>query len=67
MDAGRTGKYRQLVGHKAVWFIAAFAIIYVGVEVTLGGMSSSSMLWPRLLMTPPRLDRNIYNRKETRR
>jgi fucose permease len=66
IDACRTGKYRQLVGHKAVWFIAAFAIIYVGVEVTLGGMPSS-MVWPRLLITTPRLDCNVYNPKETRR
>lgn len=33
-------KYRQILGLGAVHWLSLFALIYVGVEVTLGGMYS---------------------------
>lgn len=38
------GAYRQIMGIRAVHFLAIFALIYVGVEVTVGGVSFSSRL-----------------------
>ncbi len=37
---GQTGQniYRAIFGIKSVHFLAIFALIYIGVEVTLGGM-----------------------------
>jgi hypothetical protein len=32
-------KYKQIMGISAVHFLAIWALIYVGVEVTLGGAS----------------------------
>ncbi|CAL1699272.1 unnamed protein product [Somion occarium] len=36
-DSTRESKYRQILGIKTVHFLSIFALIYVGVEVTLGG------------------------------
>ncbi len=36
-EATNTNKYKQILSLKEVHFIAAFALIYVGVEVTMGG------------------------------
>jgi fucose permease len=38
-DAAGSNKYKQLMGMKAVHLMAVWALIYVGVEVTLGGES----------------------------
>lgn len=37
-------KYKQILGIKAVHFMAIFAIVYIGVEVTVGGTYSSGTL-----------------------
>lgn len=36
----RGSKYRQILRIKAVHFLAIFSVIYIGVSVTVGGMSS---------------------------
>ena len=36
-DAVSSNKYKQIVTLREVHFLALFALIYVGVEVTLGG------------------------------
>ena len=36
-DAVSSNKYKQIFTLKEVHFLALFALIYVGVEVTLGG------------------------------
>lgn len=40
VDAAGRSKYGQILGIKTVHFLAIFALIYVGVEVTLGGRST---------------------------
>ena len=37
-DLNGGSKYRQILGIPALHFLAFWAVIYVGVEVTLGGM-----------------------------
>ena len=37
VDTAGGSKYKQILGLKAVHFLAIWALIYVGVEVTLGG------------------------------
>ena len=37
-------KYRQILGISAVHYLACWALIYVGVEVTLGGERLPSLL-----------------------
>lgn len=37
-DSAGSNKYRQLMGIRAVHLIAIWALLYVGIEVTLGGM-----------------------------
>lgn len=39
--AAARNKYRQILGIGAVHWLSLFALIYVGVEVTLGGTCSS--------------------------
>lgn len=36
-------KYKQIMGIRAVHFLACWALIYVGVEVTLGGQSFTEL------------------------
>ena len=36
-DSAGGSKYRQIMGLSAIHFLACWALIYVGVEVTLGG------------------------------
>jgi len=53
-------KYRQIIRIKAVHFMTIFAVIYIGVEVTLGGM----FIFPVnsfLYMILGRLDRNFHH------
>ena len=35
------GKFRQMMAHKAVHLLSLFLVIYIGVEVTIGGIISS--------------------------
>ena len=37
VDTSGDSKYKQILGIRAVHFLACWALIYVGVEVTLGG------------------------------
>lgn len=37
VDTTGKGKYKQILGISAVHYLAIWALIYVGVEVTLGG------------------------------
>ncbi|RDX47216.1 MFS general substrate transporter [Lentinus brumalis] len=46
-EATNTNKYKQILSLKEVHFIAAFALIYVGVEVTMGGWSVTYILEER--------------------
>ncbi|KAI0052084.1 MFS general substrate transporter [Auriscalpium vulgare] len=45
VESGQGSKYRQILGIRAVHSLALFALIYVGVEVTLGGKSSPATRW----------------------
>ncbi len=36
-DGVSSNKFRQMIGNKDVHFLSVFALIYVGVEVTMGG------------------------------
>ncbi|KAG6908937.1 hypothetical protein DXG01_002716 [Tephrocybe rancida] len=36
-SANNKGKFRQIMGHRTVQFLAFFILFYVGVEVTIGG------------------------------
>lgn len=36
-DGVSSNKFRQMIGNKDVHFLSFFALIYVGVEVTMGG------------------------------
>lgn len=40
-DGVNSNKFRQMMGNKDVHFLSVFALIYVGVEVTMGGEYSS--------------------------
>lgn len=40
-------KYRQIIGLKRVYILAIFALIYIGIEATIGGMFSFHFLAPR--------------------
>ncbi|KAI0720738.1 MFS general substrate transporter [Cerioporus squamosus] len=46
-DAANANKYKQILSLKEVHFIAAFALIYVGLEVTMGGWSVTYILEER--------------------
>ena len=39
-----TNKYKQIFGIREVHFLSVFALIYVGTEVTIGGMSLPSFI-----------------------
>ena len=39
-----SNKYKQIMGLREVHFLALFALIYVGVEVTMGGESGAIIL-----------------------
>ena len=49
-------KYRQIMATSAVHYLACWALIYVGVEVTLGGAFPSPL--------PPRMTRNFCGADE---
>ncbi|RPD75475.1 MFS general substrate transporter [Lentinus tigrinus ALCF2SS1-7] len=46
-EAANTNKYKQILGLKEVHIIATFALIYVGLEVTMGGWSVTYILEER--------------------
>ena len=41
-----SNKYKQIMGLREVHFLSVFALIYVGVEVTIGSTSRPSALFP---------------------
>ena len=45
-DTSGDSKYKQIMGLRAVHYLAVFSLIYVGVEVTLGGELRSTMQHP---------------------
>lgn len=63
-EAAQKGKYQQILSLKAVHFLALFTIIYIGVEVTVGGEPVLSQHINRRSDFPPpyrRLDRHFYH------
>lgn len=66
-DGVNSNKFRQMMGNKDVHFLSVFALIYVGVEVTMGGEYPSEC-WkcgrsPKsLTYLPIRLERDIHSR-----
>ncbi|OJT07476.1 Bypass of stop codon protein 6 [Trametes pubescens] len=46
-DGVSSNKFRQMIGNKDVHFLSVFALIYVGVEVTMGGWSVTYILEQR--------------------
>lgn len=66
-DGVNSNKFRQMMGNKDVHFLSIFALIYVGVEVTMGGEYSSECrkrdCSPKpLTCLPIRLERDIHPR-----
>lgn len=66
-DGVSSNKFRQMMGNKDVHFLSVFALIYVGVEVTMGGEYCSERrkcgCSPQALMCLPiRLERDIHPR-----
>lgn len=62
-DSDRTSsnKFRQMIRNKDVHFLSFFALIYVGVEVTMGG--EYYFKWQTLLgltRIHTRLERNLH-------
>lgn len=47
-DTAGSNKYRQLMGMRAVHLIAIWALLYVGIEVTLGGESGDVLGFHRI-------------------
>ena len=39
-DEDENGKFRQMMAHKAVHLLSLFIMVYIGVEVTIGGIIS---------------------------
>lgn len=50
---------KQTLSQRAVWVLSAFFFLYVGCEVTVGGMSLSSAVFLHLLIFIDRLGRGI--------
>ncbi|KAI0642585.1 MFS general substrate transporter [Trametes meyenii] len=46
-DGADTSKFKQMMGNKQVHFLSVFALIYVGIEVTIGGWSVTYILEER--------------------
>ncbi|KAI0764596.1 MFS general substrate transporter [Trametes elegans] len=46
-DAGNSSKFRQMIANKDVHFLSVFALIYVGIEVTMGGWTVTYILEQR--------------------
>lgn len=66
-DGVSSNKFRQMMGNKDVHFLSVFALIYVGVEVTMGGEYSSECRKcgrspSPLTCFPIRLERDIHPR-----
>jgi fucose permease len=59
-DASGSNRFRQMAGTRVLHFIAVFALIYVGIEVTLGGTFLVSS--PGTLLKSSRLDCDVYYR-----
>ena len=51
VDTTGGNKYKQIFGLRTVHLLSIWALIYVGVEVTLGGGSFHHALQPELLLT----------------
>lgn len=67
-DAVDSNKYGQILHLKEVHFLSMFALIYVGIEVTMGGMMPDCFVTPSssMLTMDCRLERNVHYREETR-
>lgn len=62
-DGVSSSKFRQMIGNKDVHFLSFFALIYVGVEVTMGGWCYLKRQTRNLLGLTgihTRLERNIH-------
>lgn len=60
-DGVSSNKFRQMIGNKDVHFLSFFALIYVGVEVTMGGeYYSKRQNLLGLTRVYTRLERNLH-------
>ena len=68
VDNTRENKYKQIMGIRTVHRLSFFALIYVGVEVTLGGKAVIALFKLTILIVNLnyRLDCHLY-RAEARR
>ena len=68
VDNTRENKYKQIMGIRTVHLLSFFALIYVGVEVTLGGKTVIALFKLTILTVnlDYRLDCHLY-RAEARR
>ena len=68
VDTTGGNKYKQIFGLRTVHLLSIWALIYVGVEVTLGGVSFYYALHMNFsLRGISRLDCHFHRRKERRR
>lgn len=56
------GKFKQIMTQKTVHFLAFFILVYVGVEVTIGGENLVESTANQILMGLHRMDRNVHYR-----
>lgn len=67
-DTSNENKFRQILGQKTVHLLAFFILVYVGVEVTIGGtLSNPHMTLCTSSLFHYRLDRHIHQRRARRR
>lgn len=65
-DANENDHYSQIFKLKALHLLAFFTLVYVGVEVTIGGPSRQPSQ-PKDELTVCRLDRHFHHRRAGRR
>lgn len=65
VDNTRENKYKQILGIKTVHLLSVFALIYVGVEVTLGGQCPlTSRILPFLMVQSQDGSLHLSSREE---